>query len=220
MALKRTLPVLDVGNAHEVSGEKIGCRLVETPVGQSDARVDTLQLPLQIQQVGPMPRRETGVLVRLRIPGTAVHVAKIREAAHPCVVQGRESREQAIALGGAKRVGVLADPHHQGRGADGLVVRGVDDLYVHVAIGNAGPLEPAGEKELHRRACKRQGQSRSSWAVLRNGGEEDDLPALSDALILQAARSPDRWLRLDPTAGLAPAPAPSRHSGRRQCRRR
>ena len=140
-----------------------------------------------------MPRRETGVLVRLRIPGAAVHVAKIREAAHPCVVQGRESREQAIALGRGKRVGVLTDPHHQGRGADGLVVRRVDDLYVDVAIGNAGPLEPAGEKELHRRACKRQGHVEIVLGGVRNGGEEDDLPALSDALILQAARSPD-WL--------------------------
>ena len=83
-------------------------------------------------------------------------------------------------------VGVLTDPHHQRRGADRLIVCRVDDLHVGIAVGNAGPLEPAGEKELHRSACNRQGQLEIVPRGVRNGGVEGDLPALGGALILQS----------------------------------
>jgi len=142
-----------------------------------------LKLPLQIQQVCAVPGGETSVLVCFRVAGAGVDVAKVGEAAHPAVVEGRECCEQTVALGGGERIGILTDSHHQRRYADRLIVRRADDLYSCVTVGDAWSLELASQKERDRSSCKRQGQLEIVVLDVRNSRKEDDLPALSGVRI-------------------------------------
>ena len=55
-----------IGDAEEVAREDVGRGPIEAPVRQRDARIDRLQLALEIEQVGAVPRQKSGRAVRLR----------------------------------------------------------------------------------------------------------------------------------------------------------
>ena len=200
--------------------EKVGRRLVESPVGESDARVDPLQLPLQVQQERPVPGGKPALPCASGSPALVCTLRKSAKRPMPPVVQRRESRQQAVALGGREGIGVLTDPHHQRRGADRLVVRRVDDLARWRRGRRCSAAGTASEEKLNRGACKRQGQLKIIPRGARNVEKNTTCPPPGGAQIPQPHRHRTDRHRSGPTAGPAPAPAPSRHSRRPRSRRR
>ena len=92
-----------IGDAEEVARENVWRRLVETPVRQRDARIDSLKLAFEIEQVGTMPGQKARRAVRLRRADVGVHVAEVREAPEPWLLScanadTKRSRSPAVSV--------------------------------------------------------------------------------------------------------------------------
>src|SRR5215211_7547229 len=87
-----------IRDANELSGEQVRSRLIEPPVRQGDARVDLLQLSLQIQQVGPVPGEEAREIVCFVLGFFSVHGAEGTEPAVAPTVEDSESGQEAVPL--------------------------------------------------------------------------------------------------------------------------
>ncbi len=85
--------------------EEIGCEktlggLVETPIRQSDTLVDGLQVTLEIKEVRPVPRQESGVTMGLRQAHLHMHISKVFESSLALIVEFGERCNKTIALSG------------------------------------------------------------------------------------------------------------------------
>src|SRR5712691_3514819 len=126
-----------VRNSHEGTGEELRSRRVESPVRQGHARVDGLELSLEIEQKGPVPRQEPRQEVRLGASRLRVDVAEVAEPPHPAVVEGGQRRQEAVTLRGRQVVRVLSDADHQRGARQDLRAAGIDHLDRGVSVSAA-----------------------------------------------------------------------------------
>ena len=149
-------PAGGVRDADEAPGKQVRRRTVEPPVRQRHARIDRLQLALEIEQVGAVPGEEAHVSVRLRGRGVQVHLTEVAEAAAATAVQRSERSEEPVALCRCERLGVLADPNRDRLAAENPKAAGSTSLDRGVAERDARTAELPRDKEPHRRTADRQ----------------------------------------------------------------
>ena len=162
MAGGEPYPAEVVGKPHECGREHVRRRLVESPVRQRDPAVHTLQLALQIEQIGAVPGQEGRSAVGFAARLIDVGVAVLAEDALALAVERGQRGEEPVALDRAEPVGVLAHPHHQRMPGQhrtgGLAVGDRLRFDRHVAVFDAGEAELAADPELHRPPVRGQHQ--------------------------------------------------------------
>lgn len=173
-----------IRHADEVGGEQIRRRPIEAPIRDRHRGVDGLQLALQVEQIGPVPRQEAGAAMGLLI-GTArdVHVAEIGEPPRPPVVDLRHGRDEAVPLGQGQLIRVLAHPHHDGQAAE--FRRRPADHDTDVAVGLAGRAEFSANVDRHGGAARRQRHFERRGEVAIGRRTEPDGAAIGLAIFRQ-----------------------------------